>query len=220
MGAAFSLATPTGFPTATSTLCVLPLRTNGQARFSVAPGPMPAPLTTRLGDMEWQTLVESINAELLPLSHFGFMSLLLPFLLVDLLTMVLLCAIDPWLLISPWDYGFSELLLPISLELALVFCGFPLMVHVVNRRMATVQTRVRSLLDTASRQLGSRGVNFQLKQAPHSPSPRRILTSSHPRPPRPCASLPALRSAPPPPLFGRRPSWATVRAPTFGWRCR
>ena len=156
--------TPT-LPASTPSLCVLPLRTNGQARFSVASGPVPSPLTSRLADTEWQVLVESINAELLPLSHFGFMSLLLPFLLVDLLTMMLLCAIDPWLLLSPWDYGFAELLLPISLELALVFCGFPLMVHIVNRRMAAVQSRVRALLDTASRQLGSRGVNFQLKQA-------------------------------------------------------
>jgi len=156
--------TPT-LPASTPSLCVLPLRTNGQARFSVASGPVPSPLTSRLADTEWQVLVESINAELLPLSHFGFMSLLLPFLLVDMLTMMLLCAIDPWLLLSPWDYGFAELLLPISLELALVFCGFPLMVHIVNRRMAAVQSRVRALLDTASRQLGSRGVNFQLKQA-------------------------------------------------------
>jgi hypothetical protein len=165
MGSFLSTQMTPSLPASTPSLCVLPLRTNGQARFSVASGPVPSPLTTRLADTEWQVLVESINAELLPLSHFGFMSLLLPFLLVDLLTMMLLCAIDPWLLLMPWDYGFAELLLPISLELALVFCGFPLMVHIVNRRMAAVQSRVRALLDTASRQLGSRGVNFQLKQA-------------------------------------------------------
>ena len=165
MGSLLSTQMTPTLPASTPSLCVLPLRTNGQARFSVASGPVPSPLTSRLADTEWQVLVESINAELLPLSHFGFMSLLLPFLLVDLLTMLLLCAIDPWLLLSPWDYGFAELLLPISLELALVFCGFPLMVHIVNRRMAAVQSRVRALLDTASRQLGSRGVNFQLKQA-------------------------------------------------------
>lgn len=153
-------------PASTASLCVLPLRTNGQSRFSMpAPTPMPAPVATRLGENEWRTLVESINSALLPLSHFGFMSLLLPFLLVDLLTMMLLCAIDPWLLITPWDYAFSELLLPISLEFLLVFCGFPLMVHIVNRQMATVQSRVHALLDTASRQFGARGVNFQLKQS-------------------------------------------------------
>lgn len=165
MGSLLSTQMTPTLPASTPSLCVLPLRTNGQARFSVASSPVPSPLTSRLADTEWQVLVESINAELLPLSHFGFMSLLLPFLLVDLLTMLLLCAIDPWLLLSPWDYGFAELLLPVSLELALVFCGFPLMVHIVNRRMAAVQSRVRALLDTASRQLGSRGVNFQLKQA-------------------------------------------------------
>ena len=153
-------------PASTASLCVLPLRTNGQSRFSMpAPTPMPAPVATRLGENEWRMLVESINGALLPLSHFGFMSLLLPFLFVDLLTMMLLCAIDPWLLITPWDYAFSELLLPISLEFLLVFCGFPLMVHIVNRQMATVQSRVHALLDTASHQFGARGVNFQLKQS-------------------------------------------------------
>ena len=153
-------------PASTASLCVLPLRTNGQSRFSMSsPTPMPPPVATRLAETEWRVLVECINSALLPLSHFGFMSLLLPFLLVDLLTMLLLCAIDPWLLITPWDYALSELLLPISLEFLLVFCGFPLMVHVVNRQMATVQGRVHALLDTASRQFGARGVNFQLKQS-------------------------------------------------------
>ena len=104
MGA--SSSTP-ALPANTASLCVLPLRTNGQARFSISAGPMPTPLAVRLGETEWRMLIDSINSALQPLSHFGFMSLLLPFLLVDLLTMVLLCAIDPWLLISPWDYAFS-----------------------------------------------------------------------------------------------------------------
>ena len=163
MGGVVSVSAP-NFPTSTPSLCVLPLRTNGQVRFSVAPGPMPSLLITRLRETEWQVLVDDINTELIPLSHFGFMSLLLPFLVVDLLTIVLLCAIDPWLLVSPWEYGFHELLLPILLEMMLVFCGFPLIVHVVNRRMAIVHTRVRKLLDAASCQFGSRNVNFQMKQ--------------------------------------------------------
>ena len=75
------------------------------------------------------------------------------------------CAIDPWLLVSPWDYPLADLLLPITLEFCLVFCGFPLMLHVVNRRVSSVQERVRAQLDEASQRHGARGLNFQLKQS-------------------------------------------------------
>ena len=40
-------------------------------------------------------VVEGVNAALSPLSHFGFLSLLLPFVFVDVLTMLLLCLVDP-----------------------------------------------------------------------------------------------------------------------------
>ena len=152
------------FPASTSTLCVLPLRTNGQSRFSIAVGPMPASVSSRLSEAEYAQLIETINKALHPLSHFGLLSLLLPFILVDILTMVLLCAIDPGLLLSPWDYPLVELALPVSLEFGLIFCGFPAMVYLVNRRMESVQARVRAELDAASRKFGARGVNLQLRQ--------------------------------------------------------
>ena len=52
----------------------------------------------------------------------------------------------------------------IALEFGLIFCGFPAMVYLVNRRMESVQTRVRAELDAASRKFGARGVNLQLRQ--------------------------------------------------------
>ena len=142
MGAAQSAHA--AFPSSTATLCVLPLRTNGSTRFSLANNGMPASLAGRLSDPEFSSLVDGINKALHSLAHFGFLSLLLPFLVVDVITMVLLCAIDPWLLVSPWDYPLADLLLPITLEFCLVFCGFPLMLHVVNRRVSSVQERVRA----------------------------------------------------------------------------
>eukprot|EP00316_Scyphosphaera_apsteinii_P009913 CAMPEP_0119323064 /NCGR_PEP_ID=MMETSP1333-20130426/59872_1 /TAXON_ID=418940 /ORGANISM="Scyphosphaera apsteinii, Strain RCC1455" /LENGTH=256 /DNA_ID=CAMNT_0007330425 /DNA_START=282 /DNA_END=1052 /DNA_ORIENTATION=- len=78
--------------------------------------------------------------------------------------MAMLCAIDPWLLISPWDFPLADLLLPLSLEFSLLFCGFPFMVYLVNRRMATLQKVVREQLEEASHALADRGLNFQLKQ--------------------------------------------------------
>ena len=163
MGAAQSAHA--AFPSSTATLCVLPLRTNGSTRFSLANNGMPASLAGRLSDPEFSSLVDGINKALHSLAHFGFLSLLLPFLVVDVITMVLLCAIDPWLLVSPWDYPLADLLLPITLEFCLVFCGFPLMLHVVNRRVSSVQERVRAQLDEASQRHGARGLNFQLKQS-------------------------------------------------------
>ena len=51
MGASFSSAG--SFPVSTAMLCVLPLRTNGQSRFSIAAGPVPAVVSTRLSDAEY-----------------------------------------------------------------------------------------------------------------------------------------------------------------------
>ena len=167
MGQAFGIANisaSTFYPASTATLCVLPLRTNGQSRFSITPSPMPSQLVTRLAETEFQSVIASINAALQPLSGFGVLSLLLPFLLVDILTLVLLSAIDPWLILSPWDYPLADLLLPIGLEFGVIFCSFPLMAHAVNRRMVEVQRRVRELLDETSRRFGPRGVSWQLKQ--------------------------------------------------------
>jgi hypothetical protein len=162
MGSAFS--TGSAFPTSTSSLCVLPLRTNGQNYFSIAHGPMPAPLGMRLTEAEYQGVVAGINTVVQPLSGFGVLSLLLPFLVVDILTLLLLSTLDPWLILSPWDYPLVELLLPLGIEFGVIFCSFPLMALAVNRRMADVQRRVRDLLDDASRRFGPRGLSFQLKQ--------------------------------------------------------
>ena len=95
------------YPSSTATLCVLPLRTNGEARFSVAAGAMPAALAGRMVDADFHALAEHVNTVLYPLAHFDFLSLILPFILVDLLTMALLCTVDPWLLVTPWDYDLA-----------------------------------------------------------------------------------------------------------------
>ena len=157
-------ATSSSFPASTATLCVLPLRTNGTSRFSIPAAPMPASVANRLTEVEYQGVVDTLNKALHPLSHFGLFALLLPFIIVDALTMLLLCAIDPGLLLSPWEYPFTDLALPVCLEFGLIFCGFPVMVYLVNRRMDAVQQLVRAELDVASRRYGPRGVNLQLKQ--------------------------------------------------------
>lgn len=164
MGGVFSSSTSAALPTSTASLCVLPLRTNGQSRFSITPGPIPMQLSTRLADTEYHGIIAGINTALQPLSGFGFMSLLLPFLVVDVLTIALLSAIDPWLLTKPWEFPVTDLLLSMGLEFGVIFCSFPLMVHVVNRRMSEVQRRVREMLDDNSRRFGARGLSFQLKQ--------------------------------------------------------
>jgi len=158
------LSSPVSFPTSTSSLCVLPLRTSGHPRFSIAPGPMPRQLDSRLAEAEFQGVVAGINTTLQPLSGFSVLSLLFPFLVVDVLTMTLLSVIDPWLLISPWDYPLTDLLLPMGLEFGIIFCSFPLMAFAVNRRMGEVRRRVCELLDESSRRYGARGLSFQLKQ--------------------------------------------------------
>ena len=78
MGAAQSAHA--AFPSSTATLCVLPLRTNGSTRFSLANNGMPASLAGRLSAPEFSSLVDGINKALHSLAHFGFLSLLLPFL--------------------------------------------------------------------------------------------------------------------------------------------
>ena len=83
MGAAQSAHA--AFPSSTATLCVLPLRTNGSTRFSLANNGMPASLAGRLSDPEFSSLVDGINKALHSLAHFGFLSLLLPFLVVDVI---------------------------------------------------------------------------------------------------------------------------------------
>lgn len=125
---------------------------------------MPVQLSTRLSEAEFHGLIASINSTLQPLSGFGVLSLLLPFLVVDVLTLVLLSSIDPWLILSPWDYPLADLLLPLGLEFCVIFFSFPLMARMVNRRMGEVQKRVGELLDDSSRRFGARGVSFQLKQ--------------------------------------------------------
>ena len=82
---------------------MLPLRTHGDSRVSIDWGPMPPQLLTRLAEVEYHGVVAGVNSALQPLAVFGVASLLLPFLLVDLLTLALLTSVDPWLLISPWE---------------------------------------------------------------------------------------------------------------------
>ena len=164
MGGVFSASTSTAFPASTATLCVLPLRTHGRDRFAITPAPMPQQLGTRLAEVEYHGIIAGVNSALEPLSGFGVLSLLLPFLLVDLLALVTLTSVDPFLLISPWDYAPADLLLPLGIEFLILFISFPLMAYAVNRRMEEVQHRVRVLLDDSSRRYGPRGLSFQLKQ--------------------------------------------------------
>ena len=64
MGAAMSATSATAVPASTATLCVLPLRTQGQSRFSITPGPMPQQLSTRLSEAEYHGFVAGINTVL------------------------------------------------------------------------------------------------------------------------------------------------------------
>jgi len=159
-----TVSSAAGFPASTSSLCVLPLRTHGQSHFSIRAGPMPAALVGRMAEAEFASIIDKVNGVTGARAQFGVFSLLLPFALIDLLTVLLLCSIDPGLLISPWEYPLADLFLPLAIEFGLIFCGFPLMVHAVNCRMANLQAAVREKLDEASHQCSSRGVNFQLKQ--------------------------------------------------------
>ena len=104
-------------------------------------------------------VIASINSTLQPLSGFGVLSLLLPFLLVDVITVTLLSLMDPWLLITPWDSPLADLLLPLGMEFFVVFCSFPLMALAVNKKMEEVQRRVRGCSTTpraASARVASR----------------------------------------------------------------
>ena len=152
------------YPASTATLCVLPVRKYDQPYFSILPAPMPAQLCMRLTDDEFNGTIASINRTLLSISGFGILPLLLPFIFVDVATIVLLSTIyHPLLQIMLWDYP-VDMLLPAVLEFCIIVCSFPLMAHAVNRRMTEAQARVRELLDESSRRYGARGVNFQLKQ--------------------------------------------------------
>ena len=51
---------------------------------------MPRQLASRLAEAEYHGVVSGINTTLQPLAGFGFLSLLLPFLVVDVLTVLLL----------------------------------------------------------------------------------------------------------------------------------
>lgn len=163
MGNSFSGTAP-AYPASTAALCVLPLRTNGNSRFSITTGPMPRQLAARLAEAEYQGFIAGVNNMLQPLSSFGVLSLLLPFLIIDLLTIALLSVIDPWVMISPWDYPMMDLMLPLGLEFGVLFCSFPLMAYAINRRMTEVRQKVCEMLDDSSRRYGPRGLSFQLKQ--------------------------------------------------------
>lgn len=152
------------YPASTASMCVLPLKTHGQSHFSIAPGPMPPQLGTRLAEVEYHGMVAGVNNALQPLSGFGVISLLMPFLLFDVVVIVALTLFDPLLFLAPWDYTMLELLLPLGFEFGIVFGSFPLMAHFVNRRMAAVQSRISELLDDSSRRYGPRGLHFALKQ--------------------------------------------------------
>ena len=152
------------YPASTATLCVLPVRKYDRPYFSILPAPMPAQLCMRLTEVEFNGIIASINRTLQSISGFGILPLLLPFLFVDVATIVLLTTIyHPLLQIMLWDSP-VDMLLPVGLEFCFIVCSFPLMAHAVNRRMTEAQARVRELLDESSRRYGARGVNFQLKQ--------------------------------------------------------
>ena len=49
------------YPASTSTVFVLPLKTDGRAHFSLDNGPMPASLLGRLAETEYLGVVERVN---------------------------------------------------------------------------------------------------------------------------------------------------------------
>ena len=82
---------------------------------------MPRQLSSRLAEAEYHGFVAGINTTLQPIAGFSFLSLLLPFLVVDVFTVILLSAMDPWLFLSPWEYPVSDLLFPMGLEFCVIF---------------------------------------------------------------------------------------------------
>ena len=152
-----------GYPQATSHFCVLPVRTSGSSHFSITPAPMPSALVGRTTDAEFAALIAGINASLKPLSHFGVSSLMVPFLLVDLIAMLTLCAIDPAILLTPWEYEWAELALPLLIEFGAIFCSFPLISWIFSRRIARVQHVVVEHVHNVSMQYADRGLHLTLK---------------------------------------------------------
>ena len=164
MGGLLSTAVTTTYPASSATLCVLPLKTNGESHFSIAPGPMPQQLSQRLAEVEYHGIVAGVNSVLQTFSGFSVLALLLPFVVFDSAVLIALILFDPSLILAPWDYGMLELLLPLGLEFGVIFGSFPLVAHLLSMRMTAVQTKVAELLDDSSRRFGARGLHFALKQ--------------------------------------------------------
>jgi len=150
-------------PASTSTLCVLPLHTNGRSHFSLDIEPMPAALVGRLAEPEYQAIIQRVNQAVQPLTHFGLTSLLFPFLAVDVLAVALLYGLDPAALVAPTAYDLPDMLLPMLLELALLLLAFPMVSFFVARRVEAVQMAAKAVLDDAARKYAARGVHFSLK---------------------------------------------------------
>lgn len=109
-------------------------------------------------------MVTLLNEAIRAQGTFSFVMLLLPFVLVDVITMVALGASNPWLLIAPWDFEVGDLVIPLSVEFFLFLCVFPVVVYVVNHRMANVQRELRTKLDELSVLWAPRGLHLQLRQ--------------------------------------------------------
>jgi hypothetical protein len=74
---------------------------------------------------EYNAVVAVVNETLQAHANLSFLVLLLPLVLLDLLLICLLAALDPWLLLTPWEFPAGDLVVPISIEFVLFFCVFP-----------------------------------------------------------------------------------------------
>lgn len=156
---------PRGFPASTPFLCVLPFTSNGTGcRFAISSSALPPQLQQRLSEDEFRDIVASINAILAVFINVGFFSLLCPFVFLDVITMTIIAFIDPWLLISPWDYSLHDFMLPLALEFLLFVCAFPVLVYMMHRRLTTMQSELTAKMEELTAKYACRGLHFELKQ--------------------------------------------------------
>mmetsp|Transcript_29255 Transcript_29255/g.67136 ORF Transcript_29255/g.67136 Transcript_29255/m.67136 type:complete len:270 (-) Transcript_29255:59-868(-) len=151
-------------PPARMRVVVLPIKAVANTLEVTAPVSFPPELLGRLTPEELAVVVAVTNETLKTHASLSFLALLLPLVLLDLVSVLLLALFDPWLLVAPWDFALGDIVLPVSLEFLMFFCVFPVTVYALNRRMSAAQAQLRLKLDEFSNFFAERGISFQLRQ--------------------------------------------------------
>lgn len=100
-------------------------RETGTETLNPPPPTALAQLLGRLTPEELHGVISAANETLKSHGSHSFLALLLPLLVVDLCSVGLIAALNPWLLLAPWDFPLADVALPISIEFVLFFCMFP-----------------------------------------------------------------------------------------------